>query len=212
MRVTSRDIVFLLWLNGWGAAVLTQIARWFDVDISTAARRMRILEKNGLICRRGAFGASKIIAVTEKGRQLAGDKLPPLAGFRTAELRHDLAMIDIERGTNAQFPGSSLEPARRIKHRRNGTEMSKQLPDAILHRPDCPDTAIELELSLKSHRRIAKIMSNYAADLSINEVWYLTDNMRVAETIRRAAKDFPHIRVVPFSYIKRAKPPKGDVQ
>ena len=51
----------------------------------------------------------------------------------------------------------------------------RHLPDGILRCPGREPVAIELELSVKSLRRLNEIMRAHAADMDVAAVWYPTD-------------------------------------
>ena len=59
-----------------------------------------------------------------------------------------------------------------------GIGKSGHLADGILILPDDTKIAIEVELSMKSRRRLEKIINAFAAQLKISEAWYFcADNI-----------------------------------
>ena len=163
MRVTERDIELLLWLNGFGFVLVSQIAKWMGVDFSTAARRVRALVEAGLVRRvKSSILSATPIIVTPKGAQVAGDSLPPLSGIRPGEFRHDAVLVDVARGLTARFPGSHFEPVRRIRHSGALAE-AKHLPDGYVHR-GADRYIVELELTVKSRKRLEAIMLRERVD------------------------------------------------
>lgn len=204
MQLTPRDIQLLLWLNSFGWASILHISRWMAVDYSTAARRIRALERAGLVRRfHVPVLTASPIAVTATGVAAAGDQLPPLRGFRLAEHRHDGMLIDVAFGLLKKFPGSRFEPARTIEHATNGA--MPHVPDGYLHhRGD--RFIIELELTVKSRSRLDAIIAGHVADLGAKEVWYVTDSDLVANAIRRAKKDHDFVKIIKMSKKEAAAP------
>lgn len=199
MKITERDIALLLWINGFGFVTVSQIAKWMGgVDFSTAARRVRLLIEAGLLRRvKSQILSATPIILTPKGALVAGDGLPPLKGIRAGEFRHDALLVDVARGLMAKFPGSSFEPVRRIRHSSGVTE-AKHLPDGYL-RHGADRFIVELELTIKSSRRLAAIMADHTADLGAKEVWYVTDSATVARAVSRASAGLDHVRIVRLS-------------
>ncbi len=61
-------------------------------------------------------------------------------------------------------------------------------PDLLLRTVDGRRFALELELSSKERRRLAKIMAGYAADPRIDGVVYLVESRTVARSVQAAAR------------------------
>ncbi len=199
MNITNRDIQLLLWINGFGFVFVLQIAKWMGTDFSTAARRVRLLIKAGLLRRIKQKGLSgNPVVVTPAGTEVAGDDLPPLKGIRPGEYRHDAYLVDVGRGLAAIFPGSRFEPGRRVQQAL-GRGHGRHLPDAYLYRENGERIIIELELALKSRHRIASILAQHTADLEATEIWYLTDSEAIARAIKRASAGLDHVKVVGVS-------------
>lgn len=195
MQVTDRDIALLLWINGFGFVTVLQVAKWMGVDFSTAARRVRLLREAGLIWQiKSQILNGHPIVLAPLGVAVAGDGLPPLKGIRAGEYRHDGLLVDVARGLTAKFPGSTFEPARRIRHA-NGVAEMKHLPDGYLHH-DGSRFIVELELTVKSPRRLAAIMAEHTADIGAKEVWYVSSSAVVARAITRASAGLDHVKVV----------------
>lgn len=199
MKITNRDIQLLLWINGFGFVFVLQIAKWMGTDFSTAARRVRLLIKAGLLrkLKQKALSGNPLV-LTPDGAAAACDALAPLKGIRPGEFRHDSYLVDVARGLTALLPGSRFEPVRRVQQalgRGNG----RHLPDGYLYRKNGERIIIELELSLKSKRRIAYILAQHTADLEAVEIWYLTDSAVIAGAIKRASAGLDHVRVIGLS-------------
>ena len=195
MKITERVVKLLLWINGFGWVVVAQVAKRLSVSFTTAARLVRRLIKAKLL-RRVTFPGITIspLVLTRLGCTVSGDGLAPSKGIRTGELRHDAKLVDVAREIEA-VSGGVFEPVRRVRHVMAADD-KKHLPDGILHRADGTRVIIELELSVKSQGRLARIIRDHAADLSAQETWYVTDSAAVARAVRRASGAFEHVRVV----------------
>lgn len=206
MLFMGRDQKLIVRVNGHGFARINDVAGWMGVDYFTAARRIGKWTKAGLV-RKCYPPFTTIVAIvpTAAGCEMAGDDLAPIRGIRTGTFIHDCKLIEVERQLLTRY-GGEFEPTRRIQARLASSGRPNQhLPDGILRRPGREPVAIELELSVKAPRRLNEIMRAHAADMDVEAVWYLTDNLAVARAVKRAAKDFPHIRIGMLSALA-AKP------
>jgi hypothetical protein len=189
MQVTDRDKALLRWLNGFGAAITTQVAQYMGVDPSIAARRLRVLIEAGLLEKRVIQGVSyRVLICTAAGCRESNDDLPPLQGIRRGVIYHDLKVIDVARRLIKKF-GGNFEPARRILHRREAIKKADHCPDGLFYLPIGKTVAVELELSAKSPRRLRQIFAYYATALDIDRVLYLTTDPAVARLLKRIAQE-----------------------
>ena len=96
------------------------------------------------------------------------------------------SVVDLEPVLETIFSGQ-FETSRRIKQRLCSI---KHLPDGYVWRfgKERP-VAIELELTAKSVRRVAKIIDLYRADLSIGGVLYVVGDETIARLIKRHTLD-----------------------
>ena len=60
--------------------------------------------------------------------------------------------------------------------------------------PDQTQVAIEVELTTKGRSRLSGILSGYAIDFSIKEVWYYCSSAAIGG-VRRSAADKGYIKV-----------------
>jgi hypothetical protein len=163
------------------------------VDFSTAARRIRGLCSAGLLERRSyPLSTMSALIPTRDGCEVAADELTPIGGIRVATSRHDTTLVDCACSLERRFTGR-FEPERRLRQR--VFSAADHWPDGLLHRPDEPPIAIELELSQKSPRRLTGILDAYAATLSIKAVWYIVMDDAVESHVRRFAEGRPYIMI-----------------
>jgi hypothetical protein len=188
MNVTDRDLKTIRFINGHGAATTLQVANYWEVTLTTAARRIRMSVKDGLYEKKSIKGVSySPLICTAAACKLANDDLAPPLNITKPTLYHDLKVLDVGQALAKKF-GGSFEPARRINHHRSTQEKSEHLPDGFLHLPGRRSpVAVELELSAKSQARLKKIFEYYAGKLEIEKVLYLTYDSSVAKLLKRVA-------------------------
>ncbi|QMV00850.1 MarR family transcriptional regulator [Devosia sp. D6-9] len=196
MKVTERDVGLIRRINAHGFMSVDQIASFWRVDFSTAARRVRKLIEAGLLHRMTMpFLDARPLVATPTGCNLAGDHIPHVAGIRTGTFRHDALLPDLGLSLERKF-SAAFETERQIKMR---IGKAPHLPDGILHMPGGRKVAIELELTQKARRRLARIMDFHAANLEIDAVWYVVLDEAMRAFLQRATIDHPHIKIVKWT-------------
>jgi hypothetical protein len=172
-----------------------QVAKRIETGYRTAARRVQLLCEAGFLRRIDVpIVRWDIFTCTKKACILTGDPLPAKTGINIGTLTHDLRVVDLERALVKSI-GEVFEPARRVALRKAELGID-HLPDGILHRSDGTTVFIEVELSIKAEERLQKIIAGYAANLSIEEVWYIVENDEIARAVRKHTRDFPHIKII----------------
>ena len=85
---------------------------------------------------------------------------------------------------------------RKLKHDKYklGVGQHGHLPDGILILSEGKQIAIEVELSCKSKQRLESILKAYAAQFSLQEVWYFCRQMMLPR-LQEAAKAMPFIKI-----------------
>lgn len=201
MQLTARDVATLKWINGCGIVLVKQVARRWQVDFSSTARRIRQLANEGLVKPYEVKLMSvRPIVVTAKGCAAIGDTLPALTGVRIAEVHHNLRLVDLEDHLLKTY-GGQFETARQLRWRRGHEQRERHLPDGVLHKPDGRQIAIELELVPKGFERLRAIIQFYAAELEFSEVWYVVDREDVWRLLKRASEGYAHVKI---AWIKHA--------
>ena len=141
-----------------------------------------------------------VFRLTKSGVARSGDDLQPLKTIAMGSFDHDLQLVNLamllERKTGGRFTSE-----RRVRQDRclTGVGMRGHVPDGLLDADSQKPIAIELELTTKAWRRLQTIMSDYAADLDLCEVWYFAGTESLQRRLKRAAHDYPFIKV--FSWI-----------
>jgi hypothetical protein len=209
--IVERDLRLLVWINGWGAVSVLQIALWLAVDFSTAARRVRKLVEAGVLRRLVAEGLGlQPVALTERGCAIANDSLVPLAGIRMGTWRHDSMMVDLEPRILRRFPDAVVCPDRRIRaNRALSGAPQHHVPDAEAQRVGRRPIAFELELSMKAPRRVQAIVDAYATSQKYEVVYYLSTDERVVRHVARFAVGFERFIKISLIRIPHPRPSDG---
>ncbi len=79
------------------------------------------------------------------------------------------------------------------------------LPDGILVFPDGKQVAIEVELSCKSKQRLEAILKTYAAQFSLQEVWYFC-RQSMLPRLQETAKAMPFVKIHSLSEFLEKQP------
>jgi DNA-binding Lrp family transcriptional regulator len=214
---SHRDRDLLEALAQQRVAVLAQVAHWLGVSEATAGRRVAALHRAGLLERQRLFaGESAAVRITEAGLKRIGSPLGK-PGRKLDEHRHDvgvgwvwtaaregafgeLAEIVSERSMRSHDARlDRMAPGERFLEENPATygvgigsvsttgRLERHYPDLLLHTGRGQTIAVELELTSKGRRRLAKVMDAYAADPRIDAVLYLVPDAAAATKIREAA-------------------------
>lgn len=198
MKFTERDADMLRWINGHGFATIRQTGRWMGSSYQAAQRRVQRLTEAGLLRHEWLMRRERVYWPTKHGISICDDDLPPLGHIAAGSYNHTLQLIDLAEFLVADF-GGQFVPERRLRHDRGsaGVGVRGHVPDGHLHLPARKPIAIELELSTKGQKRLAQIMRQYTADLSIGEVWYFAGSKMLRQRLEEAAARCSMITVRP---------------
>jgi hypothetical protein len=101
--------------------------------------------------------------------------LPPIKGIPKDSYLHQVMVLNIHLQLRKQYSDANWISERRIIHDKFMQGISKNenhLPDGILIFPDFKQIAIEIELTMKSKKRLEDILWDYGMHKYIKEVWY----------------------------------------
>ncbi len=196
MKFTERDADMIRWINGHGFATIRQISRWMGSSYQAAQRRTQLLAESGFLEHQWPFRGERVYVPTRCAIARSGDMLPPLNRISHGSYLHDLQLVDLAHQLVTETGGDFL-PERRLRHERGliGVGFSGHVADGLLDLRSGKPIAIELELSTKGKRRLAKIIRGYLSDLSISEVWYFAGSVAVRGSLERAAGDHTFIKI-----------------
>lgn len=192
---TSRDQNLLSDLGNYGLLSTTVIVEKYfnNVDYSTVLRRLRILEKEGLIRRAGLLMTTENLwAIAPKGA-----KKMCLEYFKCywnqASIDHDFKLIKLrmfleELGIIKKWIAEHVIRSMIYKKYSLRDAKNKLIPDGIFEtRIDnlSHSMAIELELNLKSQSRYKKILGQYQWNKDLLGVWYIVPNLAILNKLKR---------------------------
>jgi len=178
--ITQRDLDMLRYATRHGVCTADQLTRRFFSSDSACWRRLRVLDRLGLVIRRRTWWQGpQVVMATPLGAQLADADLPP-ARLNLPELEHALALVDLSELLLRAHPGSQWVTERELRrdairrHRQSGMEprpVRIRTPDGVLVVGN-KRTAVELELTSKRTDQYEQLLRAYAANRSVDGVWF----------------------------------------
>ncbi|MGH2409355.1 MAG: replication-relaxation family protein [Chloroflexota bacterium] len=189
-QVTPRDIEMLQWIGRHGLVTADQLTRKFFAGKRAAYERIRKLTQLGLVERLPTFWKEPgVLRVTKSGSALGGNDVAP-ANLVLAQIRHDLAVVDLVEQLAAKHPGCTVETEREfrqqryldIKERRKRSGQGR-IPDGVLHLEDDKTVFIELDLTPKKSRDIERIINAYLSE-RVDRIWYYCSSDEVTKRVR----------------------------
>ena len=155
----------------------------------------RLMKENLVIHKRVFHGRNGIFYLSRLGASYTC--LPIIPKIPVAIYDHQLAVIEIYFKLMQEYPDAKWISERHLKRERTdyGIGRVKHIPDGIMILPDDQLIAIEVELTMKSKRRIEPILWGYGGTLKIKEAWYfcapdVLARMRKAAGVRSFIKVF----------------------
>lgn len=194
MYFTNRDQHLLSDLGTYGLLSTTVIVEkhFNNVDYSTVLRRLRILEKEGLIRRAGLLMTTENLwAIAPKGA-----KKMSLENFKCywnqAGIDHDFKLIKLrmfleELGIAIKWIAEHAIRSMIYKKYSLRDAKNKLIPDGIFETKidnSSHSMAIELELNLKSQSRYNKILGQYQWNKDLLGVWYIVPNQGILNKLK----------------------------
>jgi hypothetical protein len=201
MIYEHRDTKIIKFINEFGFCEMPQLEKHFGLNKPRAYKIMQRLVKRGYVIHERIFyHRHGIYRVTRDGAQISG--LPMLDKVPVGIYEHQLAVIEIYIKLMRQYPGAQWMSERTIRRTgfmpRVGRGREKHIADALLYLDDPKPIAIEVELTMKSKRRLSDILTAYMCQLDIKEVWYFC-SPEIIERVKKAAEKFRMIKV--FEYL-----------
>lgn len=172
MVITKRDIQLLKFINEVGFCNILHIEQFLNLTRRRSYQLIERLQKAALVRRVGPyFGRYHIYLLTIPGA--AYTDLPALIHVPISKFAHDLKLIQLYFELRTTYPEAALLTERQLAQQKygNGVGQKGHLADGLLLFSD-KRVAIELELSVKSRRRLEKIFAEYGTQFDIDEVWY----------------------------------------
>ena len=194
MYFTKRDECLLFGIGSYGLLSTTVIVEKYfnNVDYSTVLRRLRILEKEGLIRRAGfLMTMENLWAIAPKGA-----KKMSLEYFKCywnqASIDHDFKLIKLrmfleDLGIIKKWVAEHVIRSMIYKKYSLRDAKNKLIPDGIFETKidnSSHSMAIELELNLKSQSRYKKILGQYQWNKDLRGVWYIVPNLAILNKLK----------------------------
>lgn len=207
MIVQSDDVQLIKLINGFGYASASQIATALTCKPDAIQKKLRKLLLNKYVSRQKILhGKPYIYLPTQVGVKYAGDYLKPLTKISLGNYRHNSLLMDLACFLEKKTKGVFI-PERRLRHEQDVKEdgLNKRrfgrVSDGHIYIPDIKrPVAIECELSLKSPFRMKEIIESYAADLSLEEIWYFTDDISIARAVLKASTGYSFFKINPYDF------------
>jgi hypothetical protein len=198
-RITDRDLEIVRWLARMRFAAGAQIARAFGMSPRMVYRRCHLLCAAGC-CRheRVLADAPGVYLATASGCGLA--QSPLSAGPARVDLlnfRHDLALVSLSLDL-LSTPGARWRSERELRQAmtgRDGVGRAVHVPDGVLLGPDGGRTAIELDLTPKTSRRLSTILRFYSRSRDYDAVRYFLPSRAAAARLAALAEHLPFVAV-----------------
>ena len=203
MQLMERDQHLFRWINGHGFVTVKQASAWMGTNYQAGQRRMQKLAEAGFLTRKRVLhGDKRIHWVTKKALAACGDNLAPPQTIGLGSYRHDLVLVDVAQAVVDQN-GGDFVPERRLRQQEGfkGVGVVGHLPDGLLRRPGQRPVAVELEMSTKGRHRLQRIISGYAGNMGLDQVWYFVTANDVRHVVEQAAKDHDFIRVLDWQRV-----------
>jgi hypothetical protein len=159
---------------------------------------MRKLVDAGYLARKRLLhGDKRVHWVTRQALQASGDHLAPPQTIGLGSYRHDLVLVDVAQAV-VDKTGGNFVPERRLRQEAGfkGVGVSGHLPDGLLRRPGEKPVAVELEMSPKGRQRLKRIISGYAANMGLDQVWYFVTGQDVRHVVEQAVASHDFIKVL----------------
>lgn len=230
-HVTERDLRLLAFVSVHRFVLSAHVRAFLGVHPTVAYRRLAGLVGAGLLCHERIFHAQPgCYRITNGGLAAIGSELPrPTVDLRTYHHDATVAQLWVAELHGHMCPLRRLLTERQMRcadqhHNRDGDAQLLGVPLAVhdssgrqrRHYPDLLLTtnkeqgvAVELELTLKSRRRLEQILIGYASDPGIDQVLYLTDSRAVARTLSQLTDELGLSDLVQVAGLHRgpARPP-----
>lgn len=195
MQTTRRDIEIMKFINEFGFCEIKQIEKQFNLKKSRSYQIMQRLATAKYVKHEMVFyGTHGIYYLTKEGADCTD--LPKIKNIPKDNYEHQLAIIDVYFKLKKSYPQAEWIGERRIKRDKfmKGLGKTGHVADGMLLFPDNTEIAIEVELSMKSKKRLAEIFKNYLRCFNIKEVWYFCAP-NILERVAKLAERMPHIKV-----------------
>src|SRR3990167_8132278 len=173
MQLTERDVEILGFINDFGFCEVSHIGKRFGLKNLRSYKVMKRLICGGLVAHERVFhNRPGIYFVTREGAKHT--PLPQIYKIPKDLYKHQIAIIDVYFKLIQLYPDAVWISERVLKRDKftEGIGRAGHLADGKLILPDRKQVAIEVELTMKSRRRLEQIFRAYTLQIAVKEVWY----------------------------------------
>jgi predicted transcriptional regulator len=177
MRLMERDREILKFINAVGWCNAIQLEKRFGMRWWIVYRVMKRLMRAGLVLhKKVSFELHGIYYLTSQGASYTD--LPPVERISKGIYDHQQVLVDVVLKLQEKHPEAIWVSERHLIQQKfqYGVGKSGHVSDGILIFPDEKKISIEVELSLKSKKRLRDIFNAYAGTLAYKEVWYFCED------------------------------------
>ncbi|ERI35400.1 hypothetical protein M707_21975 [Arthrobacter sp. AK-YN10] len=213
-KVTARDEEIIRWIGRWPFVTIEQIEREWKrrqepISVKVIYRRLLALKTLGLIdVERGWSDTPSAYFLTREGMNLA-DIIGPVVRPKLAQIKHDMAVVDLadwilrerptyrlvtereirREDTPRDYHSDAARPPRyAIMRRLSAHKTTRFFPDLVTIDPDERMTVHEMEHSPKEIRRLVDLMGSYLQADHVYTVRYYC-NERAINHVQLAAHE-----------------------
>lgn len=198
MKLTERDKEILQFINAVGWCIAPQLGRRFSIKWWIVYRLMKRLVRAGLVIHhRVHFDLHGIYYLTSQGA--AFTDLPPLDRISKGIYDHQRILVDVVLKLRESYPNAIWISERHLIQQKfqYGVGQLGHVADGLLKLNGKHQIAIEVELTLKSKKRLERILKSYATQIAIKEVWYFC-SPGVIPTLTNLITKKPYIKIYPL--------------
>ncbi len=195
IKITERDLHILRVINRFGFVDARFVSLYFNWHKKLAYRRLNKLLKNNFLEYEWIFqGLPGVYRVTRGGAELSQDHLQPIRKINLATYEHQIQVMNLSLQLLNEYGGEFVSE-RDLRHHLgiNMNNSKVHVPDGALILGD-ERIAIEVELSVKSQRRLEKIFRQYRKDFSYQAVWYFCGSQEVKNKLDKLSKQLDLIK------------------
>lgn len=195
MLITDRDVEILNFINEFGFCEMPQIEKKFGVKTPRSYKVMQRLVKAGLVSHERVFyNRHGAFYLTHEGAKHT--PLPAISNLPKDIYKHQLTIMEVYFKLIQLYPDAVWVSERVLKRDKftEGIGKSGHIPDGKMIFPDHREIAIEVELTLKSRRRLEQIFRAYSAQFKIAEVWYFCSE-KVISSLSKASANKSYIKI-----------------
>src|SRR5579862_3537872 len=194
--LSGKEIEILRFIHEFGFCEIKQIMKRFAMTKTPAYLHMQILMRLGLVIHaRFIPGQAGSYYLTHKAVSLLELDLPIVRKISRGTYEHHLAVIDIHLRLKELHHDAVWITERRLLRNKyaDRSSQNEHLPDGVLIFADGIRYAIEVELSMKTKKRLEEILLGYGLQNTFKEVWYFCSPITF-HIVNELAQNMPYVR------------------